>query len=55
MSLTISIGVSVFDANNPISAKELVEMADRALYQSKANGRNRVTLADENTPPVQGK
>ena len=55
MSLTISIGVSVFDVENPISAKELVEMADRALYQSKANGRNRVTLADENTPPVQGK
>ena len=55
MSLTISIGVSVFDVENPMSAKELVEMADRALYQSKANGRNRVTLADENTPPVQGK
>ena len=55
MSLTISIGVSVFDVDNPITAKELVEMADRALYQSKANGRNRVTLADENTPPVQGK
>ena len=55
MSLTISIGVSVFDVENPITAKELVEMADRALYQSKANGRNRVTLADENTPPVQGK
>lgn len=55
MSLTISIGVSVFDADNPITAKELVEMADRALYQSKANGRNRVTLADKDTPPVQGK
>ena len=55
MSLTISIGVSVFDADNPVSAKELVEMADRALYQSKANGRNRVTLADKDTPPVQGK
>ena len=55
MSLTISIGVSVFDVDNPITAKELVEMADRALYQSKANGRNRVTLADKNTPPVQGK
>ena len=55
MSLTISIGVSVFDVDNPVTAKELVELADRALYQSKANGRNRVTLADENTPPVQGK
>ena len=55
MSLTISIGVSVFDADKPITAKELVEMADRALYQSKANGRNRVTLADKDTPPVQGK
>lgn len=51
MSLTISIGVSVFDVDKPVSAKELVEMADRALYQSKANGRNRVTLSDESTPP----
>lgn len=51
MSLTISIGVSVFDGYNSVNAKDLVELADRALYQSKENGRNRVTLADENTPP----
>lgn len=52
MKVTISIGISVFDSQKPLNAKQLVELADRALYQSKANGRNRVTLANENTPPV---
>lgn len=47
MNVTISIGVSCFDPNNDkLTPKVLVEMADQALYISKRNGRNRVTLAD---------
>lgn len=48
--VTISGGVSVFDRkSNPVnSAKEFVEQADKALYASKENGRNRITFADEN-------
>lgn len=40
---TISVGVAGFD---PVmtSEKELLELADQKLYQSKKNGRNRVTL-----------
>lgn len=46
MKVTISVGVSVFDAEkNPVtSAKSLVDQADKALYVSKRNGRNQVTL-----------
>ncbi len=43
-SLTASFGVSTFpeDADDPT---ELIRAADRALYQAKASGRNRVVLA----------
>jgi diguanylate cyclase (GGDEF)-like protein len=41
---TISVGVAVFDPRRPISKDELIESADRALYRSKNEGRNRVTL-----------
>ncbi|MEL0630586.1 diguanylate cyclase [Psychromonas aquatilis] len=45
INLTCSFGVSSiqFNANNP---EALIEQADLALYQSKENGRNRVTLWD---------
>ncbi|MCR5698696.1 MAG: sensor domain-containing diguanylate cyclase [Treponemataceae bacterium] len=52
LHVTISIGVATLDTKNPDSAKMLVEYADRALYQSKENGRNRVTLATKDTPSV---
>ena len=41
--LTISIGVAIFptEAHNK---RELLEAADAALYQAKANGRNRVVF-----------
>ncbi len=46
--VTISAGISVFSSEeNPVrSAKILVDQADKALYDSKKNGRNRVTLLD---------
>ena len=48
-SVTVSIGVAeILDSDN---ADSWFRRADRALYESKNNGRNRVTLAnpDENT------
>ncbi len=49
VKVTISIGVAVFNSeSNPISSpKEIVDQADKALYVSKRNGRNRVTFADQ--------
>ena len=44
--LTISIGIATFpqDADNP---RELVDIADKALYRAKERGRNRVTAWDD--------
>ena len=49
MSVTISIGVSVLHHDDPVTAKELVEQADQALYTSKRNGRNKVSLFSTET------
>lgn len=40
--LTISIGVATTCPNNLLSAEELIEQADLALYRAKTDGRNRV-------------
>ncbi len=42
--VTVSLGVACYRAGE--SASEFVERADRALYDSKNLGRNRVSLAD---------
>lgn len=45
LHVTISVGVSVFDAKtNLVSSPNIfVNQADKALYMSKSNGRNKVT------------
>ncbi|MCC7431387.1 diguanylate cyclase [bacterium] len=41
--VTISLGVAKFDKKTMSSVKQLIDKADKALYESKAKGRNRVT------------
>ncbi len=43
VDLTISCGISDFDEND-LNHEMVFDRADKALYQSKANGRNRCTI-----------
>lgn len=45
LSVTVSLGAAQFDPDLDHSAKSVIDRADRALYQSKEQGRNRVSLA----------
>jgi diguanylate cyclase (GGDEF)-like protein len=42
--LTVSIGVAVFPEHGQ-TLEEVIQASDKALYESKRNGRNRVTVA----------
>jgi hypothetical protein len=42
--VTISLGVFTFNRDTNLPANEILNRADEALYQSKANGRNRTTV-----------
>ena len=44
LSVTISLGVACYDQNLDISAKYLIDRADKALYRSKQEGKNRVSV-----------
>jgi diguanylate cyclase (GGDEF)-like protein len=44
--ITISIGVALFPQNGT-SSDQLLNLADRALYEAKHRGRNRVVLAEQ--------
>jgi diguanylate cyclase (GGDEF)-like protein len=41
---TISLGVTDFDPETPLTEKEVIAIADEALYTSKREGRNRITV-----------
>jgi diguanylate cyclase (GGDEF)-like protein len=47
--VTASFGVSEFEATRPMP-RVLVEAADAAMYESKREGRNRVSLGGESRP-----
>jgi diguanylate cyclase (GGDEF)-like protein len=44
--VSCSIGVASLNDHSPDKGDKLVDMADRALYQAKENGRNKVCLYD---------
>jgi diguanylate cyclase (GGDEF)-like protein len=46
LSCTASFGLAAYDGNKPISKGELIFRADQALYRSKREGKNRVTVAE---------
>jgi len=45
LNVTVSLGAAQYDPDRDASAKALVDRADRAMYQSKHEGRNRVSLS----------
>ncbi len=42
LKITISLGVAHWDGTSPLKDKDLIDAADRRLYEAKENGRNRV-------------
>ena len=52
LKTTVSCGVANASPTQVQDPSSLLEMADKALYQAKAMGRNRVCLADETRPQL---
>lgn len=46
-SVTVSIGIVTLQGNSPKNQDEFINMADKAMYRAKAEGRNRVVAYDQ--------
>ncbi len=47
ISVSISIGVTYYSQANELTAKALISQADRAMYEAKKRGKNRIVFYDE--------
>jgi len=45
MSVTLSLGVARYDPDRDLTGKSVLDRADKAMYLSKQNGRNQVTVS----------
>jgi diguanylate cyclase (GGDEF)-like protein len=51
--LTISIGVSCCSPFSCLDARQIISLADSALYQAKGNGKNQTSFADDMVPSLE--
>ncbi len=54
-SVTVSIGIVNLLANDPKTPDDFITMADKALYQAKSEGRNRVVAYEQKNDLKDGK
>jgi len=47
VDITVSVGVAGYHQRAPVSKNQLIKLADKAMYQSKRDGRNRVRVQEE--------
>jgi len=48
VNVAVSVGVAGYHQRAPVSKDELIRLADKALYRSKHDGRNRVSVQEGN-------
>jgi diguanylate cyclase (GGDEF)-like protein len=48
VDITVSVGVAGYHQRAPVSKNQLINLADKAMYKSKRDGRNRVSVQEEN-------